>query len=84
VAREFPIRLAAPVPAVLDAVAADGIAAGYPLARDYPEHEDCVLVAITERTSREDIDRLADSLGSAIGAFVSSRGTKAPVAEEVA
>jgi glycine dehydrogenase subunit 1 len=68
VAREFAIRLSAPVQAVLDAVAGDGIAAGYPLGRDYPEHEDCVLVATTERTSREDIDRLADSLGRAVAA----------------
>jgi len=73
VAREFAIRLAAPVQEVLDAAAADGIAAGYPLGRDYPEHEDCVLVAITERTSREDIDRLADSLGSAVAANLEPR-----------
>jgi glycine dehydrogenase subunit 1 len=66
VAREFAIRLAAPVEAVLDACAVEGIAAGYPLARDYPEHDDCVLIAITERTSREDIDRLAESLARAV------------------
>jgi glycine dehydrogenase subunit 1 len=84
VAREFAIRLAAPVQKVLDAVAADGIAAGYPLARDYPEHEDCVLVAITERTSSEDIDRFADSLGRAIGAFASHTDAKAPTTAEVA
>ena len=84
VAREFAIRSAAPVHAVLDAVAADGIAAGYPLGRDYPEHEDGVLVAVTERTSKEDIDRLADSLGRAIGDFVPTGGTKSPIEAEVA
>ena len=84
VAREFPIRLSAPVPEVLDRVAADGIAAGYPLGRDYPEHEDCVLVAITERTSKEDIDRLADSLERAIGALFVSETKQAPAAAEVA
>ena len=36
---------------------------GYPLARDYPEYEDGLLVAITERRSKADIDRLADALG---------------------
>ena len=47
--------------AVLEACAADGIAAGYPLGREYPEHPDGLLVAITERRSKQDIDRLADS-----------------------
>jgi glycine dehydrogenase subunit 1 len=84
VAREFAVRLAAPVGEVLDRVSAEGIAAGYPLGRDYPEHEDSILVAITERTSKEDIDRLADALGRAIGAFVADRETKAPVGQEVA
>jgi glycine dehydrogenase subunit 1 len=68
VVREFAIRLAAPVPDVLERCAADGIAAGYPLAPEYPEYEDGLLVAITERRTREDIDRLADSLERAIEA----------------
>ncbi len=63
VAREFAIRLQAPVGEVLDALAAEGIAAGYPLARDYPEHADGLLIAITERRTRAEIDRLADALG---------------------
>ena len=66
VAREFAITLTAPVGEVLDRVAADGIAAGYPLGRDYPEYENGLLVAITERRSKQDIDRLAGSLASAI------------------
>jgi glycine dehydrogenase subunit 1 len=66
VAREFALRLDAPVQDVLDACAADGIAAGYPLGRDYAEHPDGLLVAVTERRSRADIDRLADSLANAV------------------
>jgi glycine dehydrogenase subunit 1 len=66
VVREFAIRLEAPVPDVLDRCAADGIAAGYPLGREYPEYGDGLLVAITERRSREDIDRLAETLARAI------------------
>ena len=66
VAREFALRLDAPVGAVLDRLAAAGIAAGYRLGRDYPEYEDGLLVAITERRSKDDIDRLADALGDAI------------------
>jgi glycine dehydrogenase subunit 1 len=66
VVREFALRLEAPVEAVLERCAERGIAAGYPLRRDYPEHEDGLLVAITERRTREQIDQLADALGAAI------------------
>jgi glycine dehydrogenase subunit 1 len=68
VVREFAVRLDAPVDEVLNACAADGILAGYSLAREYPEHDDAMLVAVTERTSRADIDRLADTLGRAVSA----------------
>jgi glycine dehydrogenase subunit 1 len=66
VVREFAIRLEAPVDGVLDRCAAEGIAAGYPLGREYPEFEDGLLIAITERRSREDIERLADALARAV------------------
>jgi glycine dehydrogenase subunit 1 len=87
VAREFAVRLDAPVADVLDRCAAEGIAAGYPLGREYPEYEGGLLVAITERRSKEDIDRLADALGDAIsaadGAFPSNSTGKAPIPQEV-
>lgn len=66
VVREFAIRLPAPVRSVLDRCAALGFAAGYPLDRDYPEYGDGLLVAITERRTREQIDRLAEVLEEAI------------------
>ena len=66
VVREFAVRLDAPVDRVLERCAERGIAAGYPLGREYPEHEDGLLVAITERRSREQIDDLAEALGAAI------------------
>jgi glycine dehydrogenase subunit 1 len=66
VAREFAVRIQAPVAAVLDACSEEGIAAGYPLGRDYPEYENALLVALTERRSKADIDRLADARGRAI------------------
>jgi glycine dehydrogenase subunit 1 len=66
VVREFPVRLAAPVDAVLRRCAERGVNAGYPLGRDYPEHADGLLVAITERTSARDIDLLAEVLGAAV------------------
>src|SRR5436190_20223143 len=86
VVREFAISIDAPVDAVLERCAADGIAAGYPLAREYPEHPGGLLVAITERRSREDIDRLADSLERAMGAggtFSPDAAEKASLAQEV-
>jgi glycine dehydrogenase subunit 1 len=66
VLREFAVRLAAPVDRVIERCAADGVNPGYPLSADYPEFEDGLLVALTERRSRADIDRFADVLGQAV------------------
>jgi glycine dehydrogenase subunit 1 len=82
VVREFAVGLDAPVADVLDRCAAEGIGAGYPLGRDYPEQENGLLIALTERRSRTDIDRLAEVLGRAV-AESRGRGGK-PVAEGVA
>ena len=68
VAREFAISLRAPVDSVLERCAERGIAAGYPLGREYPEHGDGLLVAITERRTKKQIDGLAEALGAAIAA----------------
>jgi glycine dehydrogenase subunit 1 len=68
VVREFALRLDAPVDRVLDRCAERGIAAGYPLTREYPEYEDGLLVAISERRTRAQIDALADALGAAVAA----------------
>ena len=73
VVREFAVGLDAPVDAVLARCAEGGIGAGYPLGRDYPEHENGLLIALTERRSRADIDRLADVLGAAVSGL---RGAK--------
>jgi glycine dehydrogenase subunit 1 len=78
VVREFAVTLDTPVDAVLERCAAEGIGAGYPLGRDYPEHENGLLVAITERRGRADIDRFAEVLGKAVADL---RGSK--VAEGV-
>jgi len=68
VVREFALALDAPVGAVLERCAAEGVNAGYALGREYPEFADGLLVAITEQRSRADIDRLADVLGRAVAA----------------
>jgi glycine dehydrogenase subunit 1 len=90
VAREFALRLRAPVPQTLDLLAEQGIAAGYWLGREYPEYEDGLLVAITERRSKDDIDHLTEALREApaeewlVGddAEVTDSVTKAPMTEE--
>jgi glycine dehydrogenase subunit 1 len=64
--REFAVRLDAPVGRVIDACRERGINPGYPLARDYPEHPDGLLIAITEQRTRAHIDRLADALEAAV------------------
>src|SRR3954449_11788337 len=64
VVREFAVR----VPDLAKAVAgarAQGINPGYRLGRDYPEYEAGLLIAITERRTRADIDRLAGALAGA-------------------
>jgi glycine dehydrogenase subunit 1 len=68
VVREFAVRLAAPVDRVIERCAERGVNPGHPLGADYEEHEDGLLVAITEQRTRADIDRLAEVLGAAVAA----------------
>ena len=44
---------------------ARGVNPGYPLGRDYPGLDDALLVAVTEKRTAEEIDRLAEALGIA-------------------
>jgi glycine dehydrogenase subunit 1 len=60
VVREFPIRIAADLDAVIAHCLANGINPGYRLS------DDQLLVAITEQRTRADIDRLAASLEEAL------------------
>jgi glycine dehydrogenase subunit 1 len=62
--REFAVR-EPDLDAVFERARAEGINPGYRLGRDYPEYADGLLVAITERRTRADIDRLAAVLASA-------------------
>ncbi|HWD74768.1 MAG TPA: aminomethyl-transferring glycine dehydrogenase subunit GcvPA [Solirubrobacteraceae bacterium] len=71
VVREFAVALDAPVQPVIDRCLKRGINPGYALGRDYPEHENGLLVAITERRTRADIDRLVAVIGEAV---VAERG----------
>jgi glycine dehydrogenase subunit 1 len=68
VVREFALALDAPVDRVIDRCFEAGVNPGYALGREYAEYENGLLVALTERRSREDIDRLAGVLGAAVAA----------------
>jgi glycine dehydrogenase subunit 1 len=68
VVREFALALEVPVERVRARCLEQGVNPGYPLGRDYPEHQDGLLVAITEQRTRAEIDRLAEVLGAAVAA----------------
>jgi glycine cleavage system P protein (glycine dehydrogenase) subunit 1 len=59
VVREFAVRVP-DLDALFERARKAGINPGYRLGRDYPEYDDGLLVAITERRTRADIDRLAE------------------------
>jgi glycine dehydrogenase subunit 1 len=77
VVREFAVELDAPVDRVIARCREQSLNPGYGLGRDYPEHANGLLVAITERRTRADIDRLAGALGAAVAAERSTVGASA-------
>ncbi len=84
VVREFGLGLGVrdldAVERVIERCQSEGVNPGYALGRDYPEHPDGLLVAITERRSRADIDRLADVLARALAAEAASSAVPAEAA----
>jgi glycine dehydrogenase subunit 1 len=58
IVREFAVRVP-DLDALFERARAEGINPGYRLGHDYPEYEDGLLVAITERRTKAQIDRLA-------------------------
>lgn len=58
---EFALRVNdGDVDSLLKKATAEGILAGVPLGRWYPSLADCLLVAVTEKRTKEQIDRLAE------------------------
>ncbi|SCZ58440.1 aminomethyl-transferring glycine dehydrogenase subunit GcvPA [Thiohalomonas denitrificans] len=53
---ETVLRLPVPVDTVIRALGAQDVLAGYPLAEDYPELENCILVCATEKHGEADIE----------------------------
>jgi glycine dehydrogenase subunit 1 len=60
--KEFAVRTGRNAREALAAARANGVYAGYPLGRDYPGLDDALLVAVTERRTVEEIDKLAEAL----------------------
>ena len=60
--KEFAVRVGRPAAEVVAACRAEGVHPGYPIGRDYEGLDDALLVAVTERRSPADIDRLAEVL----------------------
>jgi glycine dehydrogenase subunit 1 len=60
--KEFAVRVGRNAGDAIREARGHGVHPGYPLGRDYPGMDDALLVAVTERRSLDDIDRLAEAL----------------------
>ncbi len=60
--KEFAVRVGRNARDVVRDALAHGIHPGYALGRDYPGMDDVLLVAVTERRTKEEIERLAEVL----------------------
>jgi glycine dehydrogenase subunit 1 len=61
--KEFAVRLGRSAKDVVREARARGVHPGYALGRDYAGLDDALLVAVTEKRTPEEIDRLAEVLG---------------------
>lgn len=59
---EFVLQCPEDAETVAKRLAEQGILAGFPLGGCYPELKDCLLVAVTEKRTKDDIDRFAAGL----------------------
>jgi glycine dehydrogenase subunit 1 len=66
--KEFALHVPGDVPALLTAALAKGYHAGLSLGRWYPDLGDGLLVAVTEKRTRAEIDGLAETLGAQLAA----------------
>jgi glycine dehydrogenase subunit 1 len=62
--KEFVVRIKQPVDALIENAKNQNIFAGVPLGRWYPELRDCLLVAVTEKRAKAEIDRLVTILSA--------------------
>ena len=62
--KEFAVRVGRPADEAIRAARKQGVHPGYALKRDYSGLEDALLVCVTEKRTRDDIDRLAEVLAA--------------------
>ena len=62
--KEFAIHAGRPAEEAIRVAREQGVHPGYALKRDYSGLEDALLVCVTEKRTREDIDRLAEVLAA--------------------
>jgi glycine dehydrogenase subunit 1 len=60
--KEFAVRVGRPAKDAIAAARARRVHPGYALGRDYPGLDDALLVAVTEKRTTEEIDRLVEAL----------------------
>jgi glycine dehydrogenase subunit 1 len=63
--KEFAVRVGRPANEVIRHARERGVHPGYALGRDYPGMDDVLLVAVTEKRTTAEIDRLAEVLAEA-------------------
>ncbi len=66
--REFAIRLSEPTDRMLEDMSANGYLAGVPLKRFYPERENDLLIAVTEKRSKTEMDQFVETLDEVLNA----------------
>ena len=62
--KEFVVRVGRPANEVVRAARAQGVHPGYSLGRDYEGMDDALLVAVTEKRTPAEIERLAEALAA--------------------
>ncbi len=62
--KEFAIRVGRPADEVVRSARSRGIHPGYPLRREYAGMDDALLVCVTEKRTRGELDRLAEVLAA--------------------
>jgi glycine dehydrogenase subunit 1 len=62
--KEFGVRVGRSAKAAIRAARAQGVHPGYALGRDYEGMDDALLIAVTEKRTVDDIDRLAEVLAA--------------------
>ncbi|HEY7381178.1 MAG TPA: aminomethyl-transferring glycine dehydrogenase subunit GcvPA [Gaiella sp.] len=65
--KEFAVRTPIDAREVVRRARERGVHPGYPIGRDYEGMDDVLLVALTERRTKEDVDRLAEVLAEVSG-----------------